>query len=81
MIQERTYDDDTHRGPNLAVIGFAEFVRRQSAKPPGGGAREGCAEAEEWGRSKEKLQQVGQLRAWAYVAHMVAVRCPFMCAI
>lgn len=56
MIQERTYDDDTHVGPNLTVLGFAEFVRRQSAKPPGGG-REGCVEAEEWGRSKEKMQQ------------------------
>lgn len=62
MIQERTYDDDTHVGPNLTVLGFAEFVRRQSAKPPGGG-REGCVEAEEWGRSKEKMQQVGQLRS------------------
>ncbi|KXZ51931.1 hypothetical protein GPECTOR_11g57 [Gonium pectorale] len=53
MIVERTYDDD-NVGSNLSVIGYAEFVRRCNAEPPGLDSPEELAA---WKAGKEKLQQ------------------------
>ncbi|KAG2449758.1 hypothetical protein HYH02_005283 [Chlamydomonas schloesseri] len=54
MLVERE-DDDENTSSNLAVIGYAEFVRRCNATPPEEGALP--AEVTEWKQSKDKLQQ------------------------